>query len=339
MTQSGLDYLAVGQEISELPPDILSVDWPSSVYQSPPMVRFENDDGETVEMQLLDLDLSIDRDATTDDAIALVIQSDLGLKYCATFSFETDRFFEPATASEPEVTVESDTSVELIHFLNDAMPIFYTDDLAFIDGYGMVPPSTDDPPPFEERNVEVVDWAAHAVDIEREFGQASPDKVSIHQYLEKHLASTDITVGYYDHGTGEIADFITLESIDDTLLVRFYHCKGATGTAPGHRLADISEVCGQAVKSTPWARRQRISANVRRRFTRSIGSHRFIKGDLQTLERLLEETPSAKIEFEFIAVQPGLRKQDLPVELSNMLAAASDFLVRGNFRPLRILAS
>jgi hypothetical protein len=78
---------------------------------------------------------------------------------------------------------------------------------------------------------------------------------------------------------------------------------------------------------------------VRRRFTRGLGSHRFIKGDLPTLERLLVETPPAKIEFEFIAVQPGLRKQDLPTELGNMLAAASDFLVRGNFRPLRILAS
>lgn len=70
MTQSGLDYLAVGQELSDLPSNIISVDWPSSVYQNPLVVRFENDDGETVEMQLLDLDLSIDRDATTEEASA-----------------------------------------------------------------------------------------------------------------------------------------------------------------------------------------------------------------------------------------------------------------------------
>jgi hypothetical protein len=151
--------------------------------------------------------------------------------------------------------------------------------------------------------------------------------------------NTAITVGYYDHGTGEIADFITLQSANERLLVQFYHCKGATGAAPGHRQADISEVCGQAVKSAPWARRQRISSNVKRRFTGSIGSHRFVKGDLQTLERLLDETAPANIEFEFIAVQPGLRKQGLPQELSNMLAAASDFLVRSGFRPLKMLAS
>jgi hypothetical protein len=69
------------------------------------------------------------------------------------------------------------------------------------------------------------------------------------------------------------------------------------------------------------------------------GEARFIAGDLDRLERLLSDAAAAQINFEFIAVQPGLRKEGLPVALGNVLAAASDHLVRAGFRPLRVVAS
>ena len=113
----------------------------------------------------------------------------------------------------------------------------------------------------------------------------------------------------------------------------------STGASPGHRLGDVYEIAGQAVKSITWALKQRILQSVRRRFTQSIGSHRFIKGDINLLAQLLTDATPAQIDFEFIAVQPGLKKTDLPPELSNILAAASDHLIRGGFKPLRVIAS
>lgn len=147
------------------------------------------------------------------------------------------------------------------------------------------------------------------------------------------------TIVYYDHGSGEIADFITVEEAEGHLVIRFYHCKGAGGAAPGHRVGDVYELAGQAVKSVIWALKQRVLANIRRRFTQHKGSARFIKGDLDYLERLLTDAAAAQIDFEFIAVQPGLKKDGLPPDLGNVLAAASDHLMRGNFRALKVMAS
>ena len=115
--------------------------------------------------------------------------------------------------------------------------------------------------------------------------------------------------------------------------------KGSTGLRPGHRLEDCYDLFGQVVKSVPWARWQKIISSIRRRFTNNIGSHQFIRGDLETLEEILNATSAAQIEFEFITVQPGLLRTDLPAPISNLLASANDYLIRGGFRPLRIIGS
>jgi hypothetical protein len=180
-------------------------------------------------------------------------------------------------------------------------------------------------------------WDRHAQHVR--WMIAAAGTISVHAAVEARLRDGPSAMVYYDHGTGEIVDFVALERRNGRLLVQLYHCKGAAGTAPGHRLADIYEIIGQAVKSVTWALKQRISASIRRRFTQQIGSHRFVKGDLDAIEALLEATTAAQIDFEFIAVQPGLLKNDLPTELGNLLAASSDYLVRGNFLPLRVLAS
>src|SRR5262249_52906920 len=156
---------------------------------------------------------------------------------------------------------------------------------------------------------------------QREFGEGRNGQVSVHAALETRLRNGDSAVVYYDHGSGEIADFVAVEHRGERLLVQFYHCKGSTGAGPGHRLGDIYEIAGQAVKSVTWARKQRIAVSVRRRFTHQIGSHRFVRGDLDLLERILDETTAALIDYEFIAVQPGLLKNGVSAEISNLLAA------------------
>ena len=54
---------------------------------------------------------------------------------------------------------------------------------------------------------------------------------------------------------------------------------------------------------------------------------------------LLTDAAAAQSDFEFVAVQPGLKKDGLPPDLGNVLAAASDYLTRGNFRALKVMAS
>lgn len=336
---SGLDYLDVGEEIDELPQGIVSIDWPASVYKAPPIATISTRD-RNLAAQLLDFDLQIEHDSMTPTAVTFCLRHSSGTHYRATFSFETNRLIEPASANEPVITIEREReSVPIIDFLNGELPYFYTASLAMIQGFSMLLPPTGDAPIYNDDMIEVLNWTAANVDIQREFGAPRPGLVSVHDYLSAELAASDAAVVYYDHGTGEIADFIAFEQGGDQLAVRMYHCKGATGPAPGHRLSDIYEITGQAVKSVTWALKQRILSNIRRRFTQNIGSHRFVRGDLDHLTELLETATPAQIAFEIVAVQPGLRKARLPTEFANLLAAASDHLVRGGLKPLRVLGS
>jgi hypothetical protein len=260
--------------------------------------------------------------------------------YRFTFSFVTNKFFEQATETEPEIYVERDrVSTPLINFLNQEMLLFYTSDLSLIDGYNIFRAPNEPIPPFDNRAIEVVNWNTGNVNIECEFGDAGVGMLSIHSYLESILGASNANVAYYDHGTGEIADFISFKEDDGRILVSLYHCKRSLSARPGHRLDAMSELTAQTVKSVTWTSKNRIIESIRRRFNGNIGSHRFVRGNLPALEELFRSTAPAYMDFEFIAVQPGLQKEGMTDELSNMLAAASDYLVRGNYKAMRIMSS
>lgn len=72
---------------------------------------------------------------------------------------------------------------------------------------------------------------------------------SIHDEVRNRLGASDADVALYDHGSGEIADFVALKRISGELQVAFYHCTGSGGPAPGARVDDAYEVCSQAQKS------------------------------------------------------------------------------------------
>ena len=132
--------------------------------------------------------------------------------------------------------------VSIVDFLNDELPQFYTADLATIHGANMFSPHKGDPPVLDNRILEVVDWTAANVDITREFGAAGDGLISVHAYLDRELANSDAAVVYYDHGTGEIADFVVFKQDGMHLVIRLLHCKWPlTGAVPGHRLDDINE--------------------------------------------------------------------------------------------------
>lgn len=337
VTGSGIDYLDVGEEIDVLPANIIGVTWPKSIYQSPPSVRFRQH-GVMVEEQLTDFDLSVER--STPDAVVVRMASGRGVVYRATFSFATNRFFEPYSEEEPELSVMRDKDgVPVIQFLNDEMLEFYTSDLSLVHGYSLLRAPEPGERVFEEEQVDVADWERANVDITTEVGPCIDGRLSVHQYIEELLRNGGGIVAYYDHGSGEVADFVNVVEEDGGLLVQLYHCKGATGEAVGHRVADVNEIAAQSVRSVRWALKQRIVSTIRRRFNARVGGHRFIRGDLPTLVRLMEETTPAAIAFEVIAVQPGLRRADMPEGIKNNLAASSDHLVRAGFKRLRVLAS
>ena len=59
-----------------------------------------------------------------------------------------------------------------------------------------------------------------------------------------------------DDGKGEAADIVGISLDSQTLprliTVDLYHCKYSSAPAPGSRIGDMYEVCGQAQRSVLW---------------------------------------------------------------------------------------
>lgn len=338
VTNSGLDFLSVGEELEQLPPDIIAVDWTKDIYVNQPIASYPTENGAVVKAPLVDFDIRVNKEESTDQAILLeLMHGDMIFKL--TFSLVTDRLFEPCEGVQPEVKVEADrVNVPFIDFINEHLLLFYTGDLSVTDGLSFYK-ADQQYLPFDGRQIEVLQWADGNVNIQREFGDAGNGRVSVHEFIESVIAADAPDVAYYDHGTGEIADFITFKLDQGRLAIRFYHCKGSKSENPGRNVANLADLTNQIVKSVHWSKKDRILRTIRRRFRNNIGSHRFVVSDLEGLERLLEPIAPALIDYYFIAVQPGLLSADLPEEISNILAAASDHLTRGGFKPLTVMAS
>lgn len=71
ITNSGLDYLDAGEELEELPEDIIAVDWPVEVYKNPILARFCDAANTNFSAPLNDFKLEIDRSASTREVVML----------------------------------------------------------------------------------------------------------------------------------------------------------------------------------------------------------------------------------------------------------------------------
>ena len=260
-------------------------------------------------MQLLDLDLRIDFENTNAEQIGLIITSD-DLTYRATMSLDDARRLVNANGENlQEVLVQRD-EILLDQFLNHYPPVFYTSTFGSFQGFSYFPPALPDPPAFRADQFEVVNWGQQRVNIEREFGPGDANGVSVHEYLRVRLVQSDLAVVFYDHGPGEIADFVTFDIGENEVRVSLYHCKASSDAVAGGRIDDAYEVCGQAAKCERWADRQRIIAALRRRLNRRNGASRFDKGNMEAIEQALERQQRRRMLFQAVIVQLDLAKRD-----------------------------
>ena len=183
-------------------------------------------------------------------------------------------------------------------------------------------------------------WTEAGVNIHAEFGDRDDRGQSIHEYMRNRLVESTADAVFYDHGSGEMADFVTVTTEQDLVRVALYHCKAASGDRPGENLNDAYEVCGQAVKCIRWARPREILESVERRLNRESGGSRFEKGDINLLQQALGPTQRRRVVFESVIVQPGFSRVALGDRVGPLLAAADEYLYElGRFTRLRVIGS
>jgi len=335
-TNTGIDHLGAGVEIENLPTDIIAADWHRSAYTHPKRLQYVLSDGRTIRGQLLDLEFLVERGRTRGNTVGLLFRAD-DYEYRAAFSLDSEtRLIEPDD-EKPEPSVVGESTMSLTAYLNEQYPTFYTSGFAYVVGGDLFETRIEGTLAFDRARLETPDWNREAVDIEVELGEAGDGKRCVHTWLEESLRLSDAEVVFYDHGSGEIGDFLTVKGEADHVLVTLYHCKGSGRARPGARVEDVYEVCGQAVKSKNWGNTSRLLQSVRSRFERRGGKSRFVKGDLPGLEALLGRT--IDVQFQVAIVQPGISKAALSGAVSEVLAAADEFVFGQKFRRLRVIGS
>ena len=337
-TACNMDLLAVGEEAHAVPGELLFADWPVEFYSQPRTVRVPDGAGSEQSMQLLDLALTL-RSATT-DAVLFSVRTDDGLNSDYTFTLNPRGEVRPDDPSREVLVERGRETLPLSVMLSAYAPRFYTATYGCLDGQVWHPPRPLGDDPFPEEHFDAWDWDSLGIDITNECRPSKAAGLSIHEGLEKHLQAGSADVVYYDHGSGEMADFVEILPFangqpSDTL-VRFYHCKGSGGAKAGARVADAYEVCGQAAKSLTWAQRDALLSALKRRLKRKRPS-RFVRGDLTVAERLLGR--GRRVVLEVVIVQPGFSKAELPGTLGMLLAAADEYLVSGPCLRLSVIGS
>jgi hypothetical protein len=331
---SGIDNLPVGEPLVTFPTGLMAVDWDPVAYERPPMAEYGPKKGR-VKVPLTDCDLVIDRSALTASRIRLHISHD-DEQWTLDFEPAGKRLFSYATKAAIPLTLDVGTQeVDLVDYLNNQPLEFYFTDFSRVKGEELFT-SPIAPDPFERSRITVIDWAANNVDIQKEFGKAKSG-VSIHAFLETYLDQPSNNVVLYDHGSGEMADFVTIAELKDEIDIRLFHCKGSGGSKPGNRVGDVYEVCGQVVKSFEWLLNgPKVVARVRRRIQMKS---RFIRGNFATFEKLIRVDHGKPRKYTIVAVQPGITKKDLSAECSSVLAAASEYCRRAGAQDLVVLGS
>ncbi len=325
---SKMDLLKCGKEIEELPDDgVIAADWHVEVYKAPLLVTCDESS-----CNLTDLRLEIDRTvAPSTDSIRVTVKG-AAWNFPMQFSLTGMPQLTGMDNAIPQPTIKRGIREQpILEFLNDHPLNFYLSDFSRIAGVEHFA-SELEVDPFDREKIIAIDWAAAKVNIEEELGQNS-----IQDHLKTYLLTPDHQAVLHDHGSGEMADFVTIGEFNDTIVVKLYHVKGSGGAAPGNRVGDVYEVCGQVVKSLIWLRSPKgLLAKIKQR--RQSGSV-WLKGDDALLDSLFMKGQEKRFTFEIAMVQPGISKQRIEHKLGEVIAAASAHAKTGNVAAVHVLGS
>jgi len=319
-----------------MPAKALWAEWDKDIYIDPPLARYEVD-GRTYEDTLTQFNLVVE---ASDEHGALLLLEGGKLRTRIQFKIAESPQFSYLSDDQPTVELLFGRSGEdIVDSLNDNPLNLMLDDWSRICGQEHFPAPAEPYDPFDHSRIRAVDWTGGGVDITVEYadnhGRVIP--ASIQVFLERELNVDDHTVVFWDHGSGEAADFIVMQATaDGGVTVTLYHCKGAGAAEPGNRVGDVYEVSAQAVKSIIWCDLPRLVDRLLDRLQRKKGVAKLVRGDVVTMQELAKRRP---VKFGMVVVQPGITKGGLEPRLAEVLAAANYHLVRAGHAELEVWGS
>jgi len=238
------------------------------------------------------------------------------------------------------VVMDGSEKIPLELYLSDNPLTFQTTDDSKITGFEI---TSGDPslPSFDQNVIEAIDWKTWNTDLKLEFGKSTKGKLSIQDTLLSILCNDENNKYIlYDHGSGEMADYITIKVENNEYIVSLFHVKKMSGKKYNSSVGDLYEVVGQALKSMTWLTSKGMI--IEKMNQRHNANHCIVKkgSDYNDIIQELRGT-SLNIKGEIVIVQPALSKTEpMPDKMQSVLAAASSFIrFSGRIRKLRIMGS
>lgn len=324
-TNTNYDYMPMPRRLDCFPNEIFFCFFSDRTYTSPPVLMRNTDSTNVI---LTDASIFIDRIADDRKSLGVIITLE---EFTDKITYHTDGSYK---CDESTIFLkDGKNKISLADYLNDYPLLFKTTNDSTIEGYEICTGAPDAVVYFPD-NIISVDWEKNNANIGLEFGLDHDGKNPIQTVIHDILIENDnFDYLIYDHGSGEIADFITIKENDQSIEVVLYHAKAMKGVSFNSDVGDIYEVTQQAVKSIIWLKSPGwLLEKIR---SRRKSRHCVLqKGQINELTKALKQTKrfTAKI----VVVQPAINKNiPMPPKYQEVLAAAS-FYIKNSGRATKL---
>ena len=317
-TNTNFDMLPKAEMLTEYPTNIFYASFSEKTYSTPPLVMSSG--GENA-APLTDCSIMV-RDQKRDHIVIDIVMRSEAVSLKCNLKGQYQEL-------KGSWSVRGGTGTALLSaYLSDNPLVFRTLDDRTIQGVDVYAGDYN-APPFDASKIQGIDWHSLNVDTSLEYRLSMTDKrVSIQDGLEKMLQSDlNNTFIVFDHGTGEIADYIAIQDKGNELLISLYHVKKMSAQTYNSSVDDIYEVCGQAAKSITWfmPRGKLPERMIQRKKHRTKF---MIKGDFDQMIQFLRDT-NKLIRGQIVIVQPSISASvELSDKYAEVLGATSDFITR-----------
>lgn len=315
-TNTNYDYLPLPEELTQYPSNIFMSDFDHNSYISPLVI--ENNGESDTYIELIDTKISIERIKNNQIEIKISI-SDIE----EVLSCDTEGNYK--TISGKIVLKNGSERLLLSDYLNDYPLRFRTTDDVLIQGKEYYK-GNPDAILYDSENIVPIDWDEYGTDLslEVEDQKKYPGKKSIQKTLQEIIEETEeYRYIIFDHASGEIADYITVEEQKNVFEITLYHVKKMSSKNFNTSVNDLYEVVGQAVKSLIWFKTKGILLK-KVGDRRKSGHCQFLRGDYDDFVKELRNIDK-QIIGKIVVVQPSISKGNV---LSNKI---QEVLAAGNY--------
>lgn len=333
--------MIIPEDVRERPPHpLLAVEWQWDLYLGNGTSNRLRHDGSAV--LLTDAEFRVDDHGTSGPLRFSVVTPAWEVPYEAAFG-PHGVIYRPAGTADAEVVDRRDGAIPLSVWLNNHKPTLLLSGERMITGDDRLLAPQTEVAPYPRSELQALDWIAGGVDIRVESQRPRGPKYradSIQAFMVKYLTQTrtfDVLID--DDRSGEAADLVGLRVDRGDLLITLVHCKYSSSPTPGPRLADIYEVCGQAMRGARWRDNDALPLleHLDRRakaYKRRTGDWPFEVGDPETLFRIRQRAPQLYPRLATVIAQPGLSIAASTDEQLRLIAGAASYVqtvTKGSF--------